>query len=214
MAKVDNIEREKFHNQFYKAIERFLYHPNLKVAYLAMYGLQIFSRVKDDETTLHAILRHGFHVVKGLYSLYKIYEGAKKIELPIRHLVQAGKSSKQPQLINEGKTLVYRLIFFASNDLGDNIAILGCFLKLVEEETIKKVAAKIADEFHTHNPFFVVGLVELLKEVLNQYGAYDQEVAQQAIQLLERIGLDNSSSNRMAYSKSSLDSGRSRSSDL
>ena len=71
-VKLNNLEREDFHGQFYKALDKFSFDPNLKIAFQADYGKQILATIPTGESALHEILRHSASAVKGGIALHKL----------------------------------------------------------------------------------------------------------------------------------------------
>ncbi len=198
MAQVKDVERVQFHEPIYEALDAADLDSDLRVAYLACMGKQLWAKIPDNETKLHGFIRHSIHFGKFLIELYKVY--ANKELAP---LINAGKELLETFKFQDSEEDWFKTIFSLRNAiLGENVSHLRGLKYLIDLADLAKVkgeranndekeAQKLVGHFKTNNPFFARALLLLLQEVLEYYVEDDPETGKVALLLLQRICTDN-----------------------
>lgn len=188
MIQTKKVERKKHHEPFYDTLDSYDLDANLKFAYLAALGKQILVHIPDDETKPHAFVRHAYHFLKCCVYLYLAYE-TKSLD----PLAEAGKSLQAALKFQESEadwyTTLYSIDFALMNTGERYLSALNYVIEWAELGQLE--AIEIINKLHTHNPFFVMGLVRSLQQFIEHHANVNAEAGKSAILLLEKIGLDN-----------------------
>lgn len=198
MAQVEGVERVEFHKPIYEALDAADLDPNLAVAHTACMGKQLWTHIPDDETKLHALVRHTIHFGKFLFNLYKIYE-----DTSLSPLADAFSELREALKFQDKEESWFKMVFSLQNTiLGENVRHLRGLKHFFDLSDLAKAKGKAATPqekeaaenvkfFQTHNPFFVRSLVLILEEVIGYYVEDDPETGKDAILLLQKICTDN-----------------------
>ena len=198
MAEVKGIDRKKHHEPFYDTINRFSYDGDLTVAYLAEYGKQLLTDIKDNETHLHECFRRVFHVVKAFTALLALVP--KEAGFDFSAVPEAitncfGELKKAFTFQDSPQSRFNRLIGLRQAILGKDVRCLSYFkapiLVKKPENSLASISLETAKEWHTHDPFFLKGFIEILTQVIIHYGSTQPDVGKTAFLLLEQICIDN-----------------------
>lgn len=188
MTGLTQLERRDYHTPFYKLLLKYDYAADLKEAYLAALGKQILAQIPDDETKLHAFLRHCYYFGNTCLLLYKAYS-----DKSLSALGEAGKSFLKTFQMQEGEADWYVTLFSIEYALKtQGIQFLKALKYLVQwAEVGHHEAKKLIERLHTHNPFFIYGLIQAFQKFIDSQAGLHPEAYWLAFFFLEKIGKDN-----------------------
>lgn len=188
MTGLKQLERKTYHKPFYNLLVKHDYVANLKEAYLAALGKQLLAQIPNNETKLHAFARHCYYFGQTCLLLYKAYS-----DKSLSALGEAGKSFLKTFHMQEGEADWYVTLFsleYALKTYGTDF--LKSFRYLVQwAEVGHHESKKVLERLHTHNPFFIFGLVQALQKFIDSQAGLDPEAYWLAFFFLEKIGKDN-----------------------
>ena len=164
MAGLDNLERKECHEPFYNAIDKFSFDPNLNIAFQAEYGKQIFTLIPTGESALHQFLRRSSHVINAGIAIYKTI-----VDFDIDQINNVFNEMKESLAFQDSMKNwffnLYQLRFIVLTNVEELKKIKEAYDKVLNSANQKK-RKKFEKLIHSHNPFFLKGFIELLREVL------------------------------------------------
>lgn len=187
---VTGLDREGHHEKFVDTFSKFSSHEDCRVAFLAKYGEQCFTVIKNDESRAHAFFRRAFSIFKGLatigesielerpWAILGAVDSINDFKEAFAHLQHKYEWFKKLRILQE---------YFLQKKNSDKLRIFLNAITGGNTDAQKSLPGAASTGFH----FFVCGLVNLLDQVITTYEATDSELVEYAINLLKKIRLDN-----------------------
>ena len=185
---VHGIKKEKF-QQYYDALKEFSDDEDPKVAYLANFTLQAFLRIGNDESQLHSFARRTWHFLKGLALVADSVDPLEPWHFA--SIFDAVEEFKTAFDFNQSQ-----------KDWFVNLSALRYLMLRVEPRSVVGFAEgleshlkEMGQKVDLRNPYFVIGLVELMCELLSKPKC-SSEVGVASLEILLQIRKDNLSAEK------------------
>ncbi|BBI17721.1 NACHT domain-containing NTPase [Neochlamydia sp. S13] len=179
MTAIRNLE-EKDREKFPHTVDRYRRHSNLSVAFFAEYSTQIF-RCISQQTSISPFLQRVNKILNNFKALAN------------QNPSETGMIDKFLKIfeVQEENSWYIQLFILRYLFMQEDVSFLTAFKAYLDTALKERTDDVIQLALPTHHPFFLKGLVEILRQILIHYASIEPEAGKTAILFLQQICGDN-----------------------